>query len=474
MDPEEFDYLLPNEAVVGFFLTVDDSRDQAISPIMEMKHYERSIDILQPQVDIDDLFVGSQFQTFIQIGFADSVAKPAFSSRMLQLKDDTNIVQRSSRIVKGRLVQQWAYLRLENASAAVVIENLALRLGNLKRDFDNMLQILAELQASHHMTSEVKSSKFDYVETCSSPTGTALNVIVNFTNGFHEDLCDLIENNEHSFLIHKIDCQVKQTNRAGSPSVPSTPSHSSDATETGSILQLYVVQMLFFHLHSMNQQIILLLRRQVSLLSMVNQEIQQQQQQQTSGRVDEMETLECMRCERLLNVGAGGSANSMSCHRVERSLTVNMTRHWTLFKKFNQAIAACTQRLDALMNNLEVTRVANAKHIQVFNKITGGDISDAESATHGLVSLRIKLNTEERPSLAEFVSLNEFASPTSEFLGILTCGLAGLIALITLWRVVEVKRILSQRPFPSSISEDNATSEVETTVNYFKTPSVTT
>ncbi len=74
LDPEEFDYLLPNEALVGFYLAVDNAKDQPISPLLGIKQYERSIDILQPQEESDDLFVGSQFQTFIQIGFSDAVS----------------------------------------------------------------------------------------------------------------------------------------------------------------------------------------------------------------------------------------------------------------------------------------------------------------------------------------------------------------------------------------------------------------
>lgn len=62
-------------------------------------------------------------------------------------------------MAKARLVQQWAYLRHENTSSVVVIENLALRLGNLKKDFDGMLQSLAELRAAQHMTSTFEVSQ---------------------------------------------------------------------------------------------------------------------------------------------------------------------------------------------------------------------------------------------------------------------------------------------------------------------------
>lgn len=79
------------------------------------------------------------------------VAKPIFSSSLLQLKEPVTF-SATSRVAKARLVQKWAYLRLENTSAAVVIESLALRLGNLKKDFDEMLQRLVELRAGQHIT----------------------------------------------------------------------------------------------------------------------------------------------------------------------------------------------------------------------------------------------------------------------------------------------------------------------------------
>lgn len=75
--------------------------------------------------------------------------KPAFSSRLLQLKKPTDS-RSPSNAAKARLVQQWAYIRLENRSSAVAIENLALRLGNLKKDFDGMTQALGELQKAQH------------------------------------------------------------------------------------------------------------------------------------------------------------------------------------------------------------------------------------------------------------------------------------------------------------------------------------
>ncbi|VDL63837.1 unnamed protein product [Hymenolepis diminuta] len=174
LDAEEYEYLLPNEAIIGFYLSVDSDRDQSISSRMGLKQYERSIDILQPTPESDELFVGSQFHTFIQVGFSDTpipiqtlkkpkvnpfrsvirsvvqVAKPIFSSSLLQLKEPVTF-SATSRVAKARLVQKWAYLRLENTSAAVVIESLALRLGNLKKDFDEMLQRLVELRAGQHI-----------------------------------------------------------------------------------------------------------------------------------------------------------------------------------------------------------------------------------------------------------------------------------------------------------------------------------
>ncbi|VDO14078.1 unnamed protein product [Rodentolepis nana] len=182
LDAEEHEYLVPNEAIIGFYLSVDSDRDQPISSRMGLKQYERSIDILQPTPESDELFVGSQFHTFIQVGFSDTpipiktltkskanhfrsvirsvvqVAKPIFSSSLLQLKEPVTFTA-TSRIAKGRLVQKWAYLRLENASAAVVIESLALRLGNLKKDFDEMLQRLSRVQSSER-EGAVKSALF--------------------------------------------------------------------------------------------------------------------------------------------------------------------------------------------------------------------------------------------------------------------------------------------------------------------------
>ncbi|KAL5110187.1 hypothetical protein TcWFU_004045 [Taenia crassiceps] len=500
LDPQEHEYLLPNEAIVGFYLSVDNSHDQAISSRTGLKQYERSIDILQPPSEGDELFVGSQFQTFIQVGFSDApipppdivsannkahsfrsvirsvvqVAKPVFSSSLLQLQAPITL-RGTSKVAKARLVQQWAYLRHENASSVVVIENLALRLGNLKKDFDGMLQSLAELRAAQHMTSTFEPSKWDFVETCLSPTGTALNTIVNFTDGFYDHLCRLLDSSEQdSFLIRNIHCDAEL------PQLRPPPPTS----ETGSTLQLFVVQMLFSRPHTTNQRIIQLLRRQVSLLSIVNQELQQHY---TAGNMDGVELLECTRCERL---GGGGSdvRAPMSCRRIDRKAKVNMTQHWELFKKFNQAMAACTQRLDALNKDLEATTMANLKHIQAFVRDVGSEAVEVGSATHGLVSLRIKVNTEERPVRTELVTFDAITSPIckstsismhfifstfSEFLGIVTSGIAGVLALITLWRVMEVRRILSQRALAEQVPTDSLISEVEPTVNYFKSPSIT-
>uniref|UniRef100_A0A915EWB3 Uncharacterized protein n=1 Tax=Echinococcus canadensis TaxID=519352 RepID=A0A915EWB3_9CEST len=387
------------------------------------------------------------------------VAKPVFSSSLLQLREPITF-QGTSRMTKARLVQQWAYLRHENTSTIVVIENLALRLGNLKKDFDGMLQSLAELRAAQHMTSTFEPSKWDYVETCLSPTGIALNTIVNFTDGFHDHLCSLLDSSDQdSFLIRNIHCDAELTQLQP----------PSSTLETGSTLQLSVVQMLFSRPRTTNQHIIQLLRRQVSLLSIVNQELQQHH---TAGNMNGVELLECTRCERL---GGGGIdvRASMGCHRMDRKAKVNMTQHWELFKKFNQAIAACTQRLDALNKDLEATTMANLKHIRAFVRGVGNDATEIGSATYGLVSLRIKVNTEERPVRTELVAFDAINSPISEFLGILTSGIAGVLALITLWRVLEVRRILSLRALAEQVPTDSLTSEMEPTVNYFKAPSIT-
>ena len=73
LDPEENDYLLPNDAVIGFYLSIDNSVDKVLTSLKDRKQYERSIDILRPPPEGDEVFVGSQFQTIIQIGFIESV-----------------------------------------------------------------------------------------------------------------------------------------------------------------------------------------------------------------------------------------------------------------------------------------------------------------------------------------------------------------------------------------------------------------
>ena len=85
------------------------------------------------------------------------VAKPVFSSSLLHMRELTTL-HPNSRLLKARLVQQWAYLRLGNTSAAVEIESLALKLGNLRKDFDEMLQDLADLRTAQHMTPEFEVS----------------------------------------------------------------------------------------------------------------------------------------------------------------------------------------------------------------------------------------------------------------------------------------------------------------------------
>lgn len=208
------------------------------------------------------------------------------------------------------------------------------------------------------------------METCLSPTGLALNTIVNFTDGFYDHLCRLLDSSEQdSFLLRNIHCDAELPQSQPPPST----------SETGSTLQLLVVQMLFSRPHTTNQRIIQFLRRQVSLLSIVNQELQQHY---TAGNMNGVEILECTRCERL---GGGGSdvRAPMSCRRMNRKAKVNMTQHWELFKKFNQAMAACTQRLDALNKDLEATTMANLKHIRAFVRDVGNDATEVGSAAHG-------------------------------------------------------------------------------------------
>ncbi|KAM7537555.1 hypothetical protein Aperf_G00000060524 [Anoplocephala perfoliata] len=217
----------------------------------------------------------------------------------------------------------------------------------------------------------VQSKKWGFVETCQSPSGSPLNEIVNFTDGFYDHLCRLIHSNEQqqqqSFLIRNINCnpEVTQLKYTGSNS------------ETASTLQLFVIQILFSQPQSINQQINQLLRRQVSLLSIVNQALQRHH---AAGEMDGIENLECTLCERLRADGEVG--NSMSCRRMDRRLKVNMTQHWEGFKKFNQAIAACTQRLDALNKDLEATRYANLKIIQAFWRSVGGEVADTSPPAH--------------------------------------------------------------------------------------------
>ena len=200
------------------------------------------------------------------------------------------------------------------------------------------------------------------METCLSPTGTALNTIVNYTDGFYNDLCQLLRSSsEKSYLTDNLNCNNEEYQT------------KTDAIigETASTLQLFIVQMLFYQAETINDQINRLLRSQVNYLSIVNQDLQHQNS-------NDLESLECTRCERL---GVGEGAGSMTCRRVDRRLEVNMTKHRELFRKFNQATAACTQRLDSLLKALEATRLANIMHIQAYCRIFGSDGTDLRPST---------------------------------------------------------------------------------------------
>ncbi len=72
---------------------------------------------------------------------------PEFTSRLMYLREPNAFRRPAERVREARLVQQWAHLRTLNASAAVAIENLALRFGNLRRDFAAMLQALHTLRS---------------------------------------------------------------------------------------------------------------------------------------------------------------------------------------------------------------------------------------------------------------------------------------------------------------------------------------
>ncbi|VDO01687.1 unnamed protein product [Rodentolepis nana] len=202
-------------------------------------------------------------------------------------------------------------------------------------------------------------------------------------------MCRLIgsseQHHQQAFLIRNINCnsEVSQMKRLNPNS------------ETASTLQLYVVQMLFHQPQSTNQQINQLLRRQVNLLSVVNQELQRYS---ASGKMHGVEDLECTRCERL---GVGdGVGNSMTCRRMDRRLKVNMTHHWEVFKKFNQAIAACTQRLDSLNKDIEATRYANIKIIKTFQGSVGSDAMETSPSAHRLwlIDFRFPYRVSKSPS----------------------------------------------------------------------------
>ncbi|VDK72132.1 unnamed protein product [Dibothriocephalus latus] len=210
LDPEEFDYLLPNKATVGFYISIDSDTGQEVSSIVETEISARFLDIFQPSIESEEIFIGAHFQTYLQIGFSDTpvvqmasgshssmklfdfatqdegicslfksrmkenvripediteavlkprvfkptirsvvqAVTPPFNSRLLYLQQPKNFQRSADAVGRAELVQEWAYLRLLNESVAAVIENLALRFGNLRRDFNAMINAMEALQNS--------------------------------------------------------------------------------------------------------------------------------------------------------------------------------------------------------------------------------------------------------------------------------------------------------------------------------------
>ncbi|VDL99291.1 unnamed protein product [Schistocephalus solidus] len=73
LDPEEFDYLLPNKVTVGFHISVDSDNGQEVASLVETEISTRFLDILQPSSESEEIFIGAQYQTYLQIGFSDTV-----------------------------------------------------------------------------------------------------------------------------------------------------------------------------------------------------------------------------------------------------------------------------------------------------------------------------------------------------------------------------------------------------------------
>ncbi|VDL99743.1 unnamed protein product, partial [Schistocephalus solidus] len=305
---------------------------------------------------------------------------PPFNSRLLYLQQPKNF-QRSADVVgRAQLVQKWAYLRLLNESVAAVIENLALRFGNLRRDFNAMIDAMEALQNSFQSPSSGDyRSPGGSISSCYPKPQSALSNIIVFANTFRQEICQLVRS-EHLLLQAArplcVNLQIygfiqQPSNISGSKHTFTSPTLSAPAedtrtdsfihslaSETAANLQLYIIHLLFveFNFHLPITEV---LRRQLRTLSAVNMKLLHQTS--VRGEVSEAAYVDCTSCEKM---ELGAQPLRGSCRTVKR--TFNITYHKPHLEKLGETIATCTQRLEAFMKDLTVTRQANLQLLRSF------------------------------------------------------------------------------------------------------------